>query len=158
MSLKKVILFVAAVIIIEFLYNVPSYNNWFNTKIFNDNITISEQSEHLGIEERMMYRFGMTYNIFQGVLQRMRQAHDTDAIILLPPIPYVNKQGPENGFAMAEPDIFYYFTGLKGDVANSPDVQQSKYALLVENHHMILKPIPDKQFLDSLIALYKPYY
>ena len=158
MSYKKVILFVVAVVIIQILYSVPSYNAWFNTKIFNENISISDQAENLGVEDRMAYKFGNTYGIFQAVRQKLREVNDTDAIILLPPIPYVNKVGADRGFAMAEPDIFYYFSGLKGDMCNSPDVQQSKYALVVENHHMALRKIESKQYLDSLIALYKPYY
>ncbi len=158
MTYKKVILFVAAVVILEIMYSVPSYNTWFNTKIFNENISISDQSEHLDVEERMQYRFGGSYNIFQSIKQMLKSQNDTDAIILLPPIPYVNQVGAERGFTMCEPDIFYYFCGLKGDVANSPDVQQSKYALVIENHKVGLKKITDKHYLDSLIALYKPFY
>src|SRR6185437_16277281 len=98
--------------------------------------SISEQVSHLSVEERMQYRFGASYGVYQAIVKMVKSANDPNPIILIPTNSYVRAMKVGGDFNMVEPAVFYYFTGLKGVIATSPDVDRANWVLLVEGQQM----------------------
>lgn len=154
---KKINLLLLSVLLIVIVYSVPFYNNWFYEKIINDNNSITEQIPRLSVEERMQYRFGASYGVYQAITKMVKSANDTNAIILIPTNSYVRAMKVGGDFNMVEPAVFYYFTGIKGVVATSPDVDRANWVLLVEGQQMAIRTIKNKEDFNQLLATYKKY-
>jgi hypothetical protein len=155
---KKIKLTLLSLVAIAFIFSVPFNNEWLNTKIFNDHFSISDQAEHLGVEERMEYRFGNSYLAYQAIIKTIAaNANPKDVVLLLPPASYIREQKVEGGFDSPEPAVFYYFTAIKGVIWKSPEVEKANWAFVADNHRMYLRKINNKEELNSYLQIYKKY-
>ena len=158
MIYKKISLFLIAVLAILLIFNIPFYNHWVNSKFNNEPNRIFEELQRLAPEERMESRYGKPYIVLSAVKRMLNSFNAQNAVILLPPNDYLTVAKVEGGaFEMPEPAVVYYYTGYKAVAKNSPEVGRANWALLVENHKIALRHINNRQFLDSLLTLYKPY-
>ncbi|MFI5195922.1 MAG: hypothetical protein ACHQD8_02440, partial [Chitinophagales bacterium] len=158
MTTKKNSLFLVAVLAIVVIFSIPFYNHWINIKFNDETNRIYEQSRHLTPEERMEARFGTTYLVLSAIKRMLISLNAQNVVILLPPRDYIKAAKVQDGsFEVPEPAVFYYFTGYRAIAKNSPEVGRANWALMVENHKMVMRHINNRQFLDSIITLYKPY-
>ena len=157
MIYKKINLLLVSVLLIVVIYSMPVYNTWFYEKIFNDNNNIADQMNNLSVEGRMLYRFGASYNVYKAVVNNVKASHDPNPVILIPTNTYVRAMKVGGDFNMVEPAVFYYFTGFKGVMATSPDVDKANWVLLVEGQQMAIRTIRDRADFEALLQVYKKY-
>jgi hypothetical protein len=157
MIYKKINLTLLSILSIVLIYSVPFYNNWFHEKIFTENNDMMDQMDHLSYEERMLFRFGASYNVYKAVVKMVTSSSGPPPIILIPTNNYVRAMKVGGDFLMAEPAVFYYFTGIKGVLATSPDADKANWVLLVEGQQMAIRTIKDKNDFNALVATYKKY-
>ena len=157
MRFKSFNLFLIGIFICILFYRLPWYNSWINAKILCENCTIYNQSQYMGTEDRMSSRFFITYNALVAISNKIKSSGFKNPVILLPPTAYVQVMKAEDGIAIPEPAVFYYFTGLRAVCVTSPDVEQANLALLVRDHQLWIDLIKDKQNCDSFVKVFKHY-
>jgi len=158
MGFKKIILLALSLLLITVFFSVPFYKDWFSTKFGNDVEMISEQSQHMKPEERMITRFGNTILFLNVVKSSLEKYSKGDAMVLLPPKSYVTAAKLREGnVEMPEPAVFYYFTGFKGVMPTSKDVARSNWVIMARDHQLVMYHISSKRMLDSIVTTFKPY-
>lgn len=156
---KKIKLTLLSIVLIMIIFSVPLNNTWLNQKIFNENFSIFDQAQHLGVEERMQYRFGSAFITYQEIVRTINANNNnslSNVLMLLPPAEYIREVKVE-GYDAPEPAVFYYFTGIKGVIAKSPNIDSANWAFVAEDHRMWLKKVNDKNYLNKLVSIYKKY-
>lgn len=143
--------------LIAAIFSVPVYNNWFFDKILNENFSMTDQMQHMGMEDRMLLRYGMPYDVYKMVTKTIRESKDPNPIILIPTNSYLTAINANPDFQVAEPAVFYYFTGIKGVMATSPDANKANWVLVPEGDQIIARAIKSKDELNAFLELYKKY-
>ncbi len=153
MNYKSFVLFLLAIAVILTFYGIPSYNDWIQKKIFTIS-DIGEQAHHLDPDERKAARFGYSYVVLHDIALKL--AGEKNAIILLPPDPYLQAMHVKD-FRMVEPAEFYYFTGVNSVTVTSPNVWSANWAFVAQDGRLSLQKIASRQQLDGLLAVFKRY-
>jgi hypothetical protein len=151
MRYNKINLFLGAVLVMILYFIVPANNDWLYSKILG--VSVLEEMKHPDEMYRKVYRYGMSYRFYDQLQQKVK---DTSVVILLPPQAYLKEKHVAN-FAVPEPAVFYYFTGVKSVWINSPNAWQATHALAVSGHSLQLPKIKNKEGRDSLISYWKHY-
>ncbi len=155
MTSRKINLFLSGILAIILLFCTPHYNEWLNTKILQNN-DVFFQMTHLDENGRKISRYGYSYQIYMALKERMKTLGDVT--LLLPPAQYMHSRKMINEVVMPEPAVFYYYTGMKSVWVTSPDIYKANYDLDVNSKgEIIVKKIPSKNDLDTLITKYKKY-
>ncbi len=155
MNFYKFNLLLTSVLLIVIYFKVPFYEDWLKNKAASPNNNMFEQMQNMDINYRKQYRFGSSYMVYKD-MERMLSKHK-DVVVLLPTTDYMRSVNITY-VDMPEPAIFYYFTGIRSVIANSPDVQLANWTLLASKKGgMRVLDIKSKPQLDSLISLYKPF-
>jgi hypothetical protein len=158
MGNRKMILLVLSVLLIAAFFSIPFYNNWFVSKFGNDIEIVSEQMQHMKTDERMLTRFGNTLLFLNVVKSSLEKYAKGNAMVLLPPKPYVAAAKLKEGNVdMPEPAVFYYFTGFRGLTPSSKDVDRANWVILARDHQLVMYHINSKRMLDSILTTFKPY-
>lgn len=158
MLIKRIVLAVLASLLILFFFKTEFYGNWYQLRITDSRERYDNEAENMDVEFRKQYRYANQYAIAKEILRRVREAKDTNAIILLPPNAYVQENSPEiiRYGRIPEPVVFYYFTGLKSVWTNSPEVNKANWALIIQNNDVQIVPINAEQ-RAMLLDMYKNY-
>lgn len=156
MNTTKINLFLAAVLVVVIFFTLPANNEWVFGKVLGTGNNWEFQFSHMDPETRRMSRFGFTYMVYQNAIHRIT---DLDhAVVLLPPSDYLTKVRHMVKFGSVEPALFYYYTGVIGVWANSPDVGKANWEIDARNDTCVLiKKITNREEFDSLIKVYKKY-
>lgn len=156
MKYKKLILLCISVVSILIYFAIPFYNDWLKVRILNTHLSIFFQAQNMDINIRREMRYGNPYLIAMQASKILEKANVQDPVILLPPSGFLKTQ---NIFDFdIDPPVFYYFTGIRSVYATSPGVEMATSALVPNNmHKIVLKKIYNKQDLDKIISIYKPY-
>ena len=152
MNYKTVLLFLFSAMVIMGLYSLPAYNTWMENKIFTIS-NLSEQMEHLDIEERRESRYGYSYMVFKDVASKIGK---NNATLLIPPQKYLDANAVK--VSEVEPSLFYYYTGVNAVTVTSPKVLTANWALISDKRGQIsLIPLNDRRTTDSLVTYLKQY-
>jgi hypothetical protein len=157
MALRRLNLFLIGVLFIVLYFTVPVYYEWVTRKILCEDCNMFKQARNLEVEERMSVRFGGAYDMYRSIQSTVLSSKARNPVILLPPNNYVYAMKLQQGMAVPEPAVFYYFTGIKAVYINSPECERANWALIVKNHLLYIKPLRSKHELDSMVAVYKNY-
>ncbi len=153
----KVNLTLVSVLLIVLLFNIPFYKNWLNTNLLGPSFDIFTLSKQMDLEQRKVNRFGYSYAVYMDFVKKLKQAKVADPVILLPSDAYM-KAGKVKDFLIVEPAIFYYFTGIKCVLYDSPNVEKANCSIVSDgNGKVLLRKIANKVELESIIADFKKY-
>lgn len=154
-ALKKVVLSSAALLTLLLFFAIPHYNAWLTEKILDNEVSISEQSKHMDVEERRVIRYGEPYKLYREMAATL--ADRKDAVVLLPPNKYIYHMMGNTEQSVVPPEIFYYFTGVRALIPTSPDVWRADWAMIVTKQKIRLLELRNKKRIDSLLKIYQPY-
>ncbi len=153
----KINLTLISVLIIVLFFNIPFYNNWMNTNLLNPAFDILATSKQLGLEQRMVNRFGYSYVVYKEMAGYFKNSKIKDPLILLPPEALMKEQKVKN-FTIVEPTTFYYFTGYKAVWYDSPGVEKANLALVFDKDGKVMvRKIESKDDLNRFLATYRKY-
>jgi hypothetical protein len=153
----KINLTLISILIIVLYFNIPFYNNWMNTNLFNPAFDITSMGKQMSIEQRKVNRFGYSYIVYKEMSKIFKSTNIKNPVLLLPPDAFM-KENKVKDFSIVEPAIFYYFTGYKGVWYNSPDVNEANCMVIPDGHgKVMIKKIESKEELTAIIAQFKKY-
>jgi hypothetical protein len=156
-NLKKINLLLASILCIMLIFSIPVYNDWLNARILAKGYSISDQFQNMGVEQRMLVRFSNSYRVYKNIQKTILSIDSKNPVILLPPLGYIKSGQADGSFELAEPAVFYYFTGIKAVNVGSPDVLRSSWIMCVQNKSIGLRKVPNRKFLDSMIRIFNTY-
>lgn len=153
----KINMTLVAILTIVLFFNIPFYNKWLNTNLFNPEISIPETYKNMDNEHRRITRFGYSYSVYKEMANVFKKAKIKDPVVLLPPAAYLNELNI-NDIIVAEPSIYYYFTGSKAVWYDSPDILKANCALVPnKSGKLAVKKINNNDELNALLKIYKNY-
>ena len=153
MNHKRVILFIASLATVVLFFMIPLNNNWLYTRVMNEEWSISTHFDKMSLEDRKIGRFGGVYTMCRDIGLKLNK----NALVLLPPHKLLRAMNVTE-LNVPEPAVLYYFSGIRSVTVNSPDPEQANVALIVKgNRAASLKQIDNKQYVDSLLSVYKKY-
>ncbi len=153
----KINLTLIALLAIFLFFNIPFYNNWLNTNIFNQQISYFTVKDQLSIEQRRVARYGYSYVIYKELNNVFKKFKIDSPVLLLPPERYM-KENRVAGFNVVEPMVYYYLTGNIAVWYDSPGVEKANCVLMPDrNGKVALQKIDTKQQLDTLLSIFKKY-
>ncbi len=156
MNYKKLVLLGISVVSILLYFAIPFYNDWLKVRILNPHLSIFFQAQNMDINTRKEMRYGNPYLIAMQASKILEKANVQDPVILLPPSGFLKTRNIYD-FDI-DPPVFYYFTGIRSVFATSPGVEEATSALIPNNlNKIVLKKIYNRQELDKLITIYKPF-
>lgn len=153
---KKLNLVLVSGLSIVLLFTFPFYNSWFRTKIIASGINFPSTGLTMDIEARKEFKYGEPYLFYRNVARAL-QARKDNTVVLLPPDAYLTAQHCQILKNMAEPAVFYYFTGLRSVTINSPEVNAANKALIMARQKLFIANIKTSTYRDSLIRLFRNY-
>ncbi|MBS1590210.1 MAG: hypothetical protein JST52_11410 [Bacteroidetes bacterium] len=158
MLIKRIVLAAAACLLILMFFRTDFYAAWYQQKITESRDRYDDEAEHTDVEYRRQYRYANQYAVAKEIVKKVKEAHDTNAIVLLPPNSYVQENSPQviQYMRMPEPVVFYYYTGLKAVWTNSPEVNKANWALIINNNNVQIVQITPQQRTE-LLEMYKKY-
>jgi len=158
MLIKRIVLAVAASLLILFFFKTEFYGNWYDQRITESRERYESEAENTDVEYRKQYRYANQYAVAKEIERQVREAKDTAAVVLLPPNAYVEQNSPQviQYMRMPEPVVFYYYTGLKAVWTNSPEVNKANWALIIQNNNVQIARITPEQ-RASLLDMYKNF-
>jgi hypothetical protein len=156
MKFYKINLALSAVLLICLFFMIAAYNHWLWTNIFNPDTDITEQMQHLDVNDRMATRFGATYLYYKKLTATFGNLHKEKVIVLLPPNELLKQQKIKD-FHSPEPCEFYYFTGYEAVWANSPHAENANCYVYPRDHKIFLGKVNSQAQLDTVINYYKKY-
>lgn len=107
-------------------------------------------------EEIRAARYDGPYQVAMIVKKYMDINKVKDPVILLEPNDYL-KEKQKLPFSLAEPIVFYNFTGIKAVWMNSKNVAEATHILYVEGGNVKIAPITSKAELQQILDKYKAY-
>ncbi len=147
---------IASILGLLIISKTERFDRWLEKFILSP--SLSDQMEHMGVEERREYRFGNLYALCQYAKKTLDTAHtkNKENVILLPPNEYL--RSINSGFNFPEPIAFYYHTGgIKSVWTTSPNVEDANWTFLPRGQgSIVLVPI-SKEELHKLLITYKKY-
>ncbi len=153
MNHKRVILFIASLATVVLFFMIPLNNNWLYTRVMNEEWSISTHFDKMSLEDRKIGRFGGVYTMCRDIGLKLNK----NALVLLPPHKLLRAMNVTE-LNVPEPAVLYYFSGIRSVTVNSPNPEQANVALIVKgNRAASLKQIDNKQYVDSLLSVYKKY-
>jgi len=155
MNYNKLNLTLAAVLLIVLFFIVPANNHFLYDNILSPDTDIGGELSHMSVAERMADRFGGPYGDYMGIATFFDHNHIRDPLLLLPPNGYLMSQHAL--FKTIEPAEFYYFTGYRSVLVNSPDVRQADWTVYIHDRRPVLVRIKNAQQIDTLLDFYKKY-
>lgn len=183
MSSKKTILLIVSIFVVIIFTKTGSYGDWFKRTGHIERF--NKEKEDLSMRERHAGRYGTCYLIYRLADSIIHAKHTKDPVVYFTPNSYIRKNIPrdKSGYLSPEPATFYYFTGMKGVWTNSPGVEKTNWAILVdkdpasfvsflpdggrtsdiylvyqsENMSVILLDIKNRQELQLILDHYKTY-
>lgn len=159
MNFKKIILFVAACLILLIFFNTTFYGNWFQTKIYRaweseaEQETFDYQWDHMDTTQRKIDKLSSTYTFSQQVAEFLKKKGAKNPLVLLPPQEYMKER--QIDMLIPEPIVFYYHCGVKGAWYTSANVNQADWAIIGKNGELTIIPIQNQPERDAIIASYK---
>ena len=154
MNYNKFNILLTSVLVIIIYFTIPYYNGWLFGKVLNSG-SIAVQAANLDPEYRKEQHFGLSYNNFRSIKRFFSKKH---GVVLLTPTNEYLRAMDINNVDVAEPAIFYYFTGVNTVLPTSPNVENANWAIVISKEkglHVV--EVKSKPQLDSLITLYKQY-
>jgi len=153
----KINLTLISILAIVLYFNIPFYNNWLNTNLLNPSFDIFALSKQMEVEQRKINRFGYSYAVYREMAGIFKNAKISDPVLLLPPDAFL-KENKVKDFAIVEPAIYYYFTGMKGVWYNSPDIGKANSMIVPDGHgKVMLKKIASPEELKAIVTELKKY-
>jgi hypothetical protein len=154
-SSKRLVLTVISILIIVIYFNTEFYKDWIDRRVVGPISDIGEQLSYMEPHERKEMRLGTSYIVSYNVAKYLKTNKvDSNAIVLLPPKEYVKAMKAD--YAVPEPVVFYYYTGIKAVWPDSKDVQKANYAVIYQNNNLQLLPVND-QVRAEVLKIFKPY-
>ena len=154
---KRLFLTIVSLIFLIIFFNVPFYREWLRMRVIEPLQDISEQAGYMEIEQRKEMRYGSTYVVSKNIANYLLTQNDApkdSTIVLLPPKKFITDNKCD--FAVPEPVVFYYFSGLKSKLFDSPGAEQSNYAVVCKNSNIQLVKIVKGQ-AEEAIKFYSQY-
>jgi hypothetical protein len=130
---------------------VLSHWGWLSREIVPDYNNFLAHKDSLSIDYRMEARFGNGYGISKGIAGALKTkggSPESD-LVLIPMAAYFKKQGVV--YPAPEPAVFYYYTGVKTINPRCQGARSARWVVLVNNHQIVFRPIPNPRVADSLI-------
>lgn len=159
MNFKKIILFVAASLIVLIFFHTEFYGNWFQNKIYRaweseaEVETFDYQWDHMDPEQRKIDKLASTYTFSQQVAAYLAKMGAKNPLVLLPPQEYLKERHID--LLIPEPIVFYYHCGIKGAWYTSANVNKADWAIIARNGELNIIPIKNQPERDTIIASYK---
>lgn len=127
---------------------LPGNVKWLQEKVIPYYSSLPYEVKHMGKEERLSKRFKNAYDLTREVA---RQAQfDTSKLILMPAASYFASRGIS--YAVPEPAVFYYYSGVRTVWTNSPEAIKAHYIAIADHKTVRLITANPDQVRDSLKA------
>jgi len=153
---KQVVLLIAGTAVIAGMFALPPYKKWWTERLFRFWKEFQRQKTELAIEKRKRERFRTNYDLCRQIAAPFANRPDkNNIVILMPPEGYFKKEGVS--YNVCEPGIFYYLTGTKTVLVNSPDAEKANWYVRIMDKHIVVDSVIDKNSLTDIIASYKKF-
>jgi len=153
---KQIILFVSGIALIFIFFLLPQNKKWLNEKLFAYWNDFQKQKNQPGVEKRKIARYGTSYTYSKRIaLFFEKKGNKKEALVLLPSQKYFENNGIK--YAVPEPAVFYYYTGLKTTWANSEMAREATWLVRVENKNMVIDSAKERKVLLDTIAAYQKF-
>ena len=150
-TVKKLLIAIAAVAAIVGFFLLPPNKVWVQKRIFSYWREFNKQKQNLSLEYRKAHRFGASYTFSKQIADSFRSKKDV--LVLVPPSAYFKNH--QLNYEVPEPSVFYYFTGLKTVTVNSNNKLDAGWYVHVQNRLLFVDSITDKKTLEDTIASWK---
>jgi hypothetical protein len=153
---KAFILLVVSFVALLIFFGLDSNKLWFNERIMSYWDDFKEQKMNLDIEERKLARYQTDYLFAKDVTTFFeKKGIAGKVLVLMPPTEYFTAN--HINIHVAEPAVFYYYTGLKTIWANSPEASQANWYITVEQGGLRFDSVTSKAALAQTIAAFNKY-
>lgn len=155
--IRRVLLFFVSILFIYLFFNTEATHIWLEDRILPFRRHLQEDLQHMSLKDRKEIRWGGSYIGAQGLANYFRREHIKDPLVLIPPQEYFTRNGIN--ISMPEPIVFYYYSGLRTTLPNSPYLYKAQYALAIDSAmNTDIVHLTGKEDIDRIVKAYNTVY
>lgn len=144
-----------ALVSMSVMFALPAPRHWLTDRILEARFNPFDQMRHIGLQDRLESKYGKSYRVYQRIAGRLASNHN--ALVLLPPAGYVETLNNPNMSSLAEPSVFYYFTGVRGIYPDNPSARKANWILVVGEKEVGLRAIERASQMEAIMKSYNEY-
>jgi hypothetical protein len=153
---KGILLMAISILLITFFFVLPQNNNWERQTIMPYWMDFLHQKNRTNPEGRKESRYGNAYTISKAIAGFFEKKHIKDSVlVLMPPEAYFDKYGIS--YAVPEPAVFYYYTGLKTTWAHSSLAGRANWYVHVIGNDIRMDSFTNQQAIKDTLRSYKKF-
>ncbi|XZF12542.1 hypothetical protein ACTHGU_12175 [Chitinophagaceae bacterium MMS25-I14] len=154
--LPKIGLTIFAILCIAIFKNFGANALWFEKTGNYWDAFMEQKDGDATIEQIREERWGGPYMVGKMVKEYFDKNNIKDPVILFEPNDYLTNNNIIQ-FRLAEPIVFYYYTGLKSVWMNSNNVKDANYFASLDQQGLHIVPIHSQEELQQILSKYKQY-
>lgn len=156
-TVRRVLLLFASILFIYLFFNTEATHIWLEDRILPFRRHVKEDLHHMSLKDRKEIRWGGSYIGAQGLANYFKREHIKDPLVLIPPQDYFTRNGIN--IMMPEPIVFYYYSGLRTTLPNSPYLYKAQYALAIDSAmNTDILHLTSKEDIDRIVKAYTTVY
>ncbi|RYD56234.1 MAG: hypothetical protein EOP56_12945 [Sphingobacteriales bacterium] len=151
MNYKQILLAIATMLFIAIFFHTDPYEQWYNERVKNFGLAISDEVAQLDYETRKEARWGAPYLVYKTIWNKNNGAY-RDMLIMVPQGKYDKRFGA--GYVTPEPITAYYFTGQRTVYHHREGARKAEAVMLYDSSSFYLAPVTDTSIISQAIAVY----
>jgi hypothetical protein len=142
-------LFFFSVLVLVLFFLLPRNQRWFYERAATYTKDLWWQKNRMNIEDRKRDRWENSYVYAKQISLMMPPNVFDSALVLVPGSEYFKSNG--FAFAVPEPAVFYYYTGLKTTQPGNKLSRRANWYVTVQSAKLQLERVSSQEQLDSVI-------